>query len=371
MGSHDVNEHSSRSHSILTIYLEIQGFDEEKNPQHRYGKINFVDLAGSEKVKESKTTLDTFAEALSINKSLLTLGKCITALSDPKKRSGHIPFRDSKLTKILADSLSGRGLTLMIACISPAFQNLNETLKTVRYAMQARRIQTRAIIQLDPQEEMVYNFKLEIAQIRKENSRLKDLLRNDPKYQDALKDIAEATEEMHKKLLRSRPASPVHLKAKAISYRDRFESSIPSLPDIKARSRSTKPSKSRTPLTSHSRRSTINAPFSSVSTPSRKSLTNALPTRLTASPKKAPPKSAAKQRIDEMKKSTAPAGQQSSEKNDTRRNSLKKVDSRNFQETAESPRKTKKKLTIKESDEKVGIGPKRSSNTPHPTKKIM
>ncbi|KAJ3302124.1 Kinesin- protein 12 [Kappamyces sp. JEL0829] len=324
--SHDMNEHSSRSHSILTIYLEIQGFDSEKNPQHRYGKINFVDLAGSEKVKESRTTLDTFAEALSINKSLLTLGKCISALADPKKRGGHIPFRDSKLTKMLADSLSGKGLALMIACISPAFQNLNETLKTVRYAMQARKIQNRPVIQLDPQEEMVLNFKTEIAFLRKENSRLKGLLKNDPKYQDMLKQMADEEEPLRRS--KSRPPSPSQRQARPIGYRDRIESSIPSLPDIRARNYSVKPVGQKTPLPRHSRRSTTNPPFSTTASP-RKSLTNALPVRLTnPSQRKLQPKSAATQRIEEMKKSTAPAGHEMADRAERGRASLSRNERR-------------------------------------------
>jgi hypothetical protein len=114
-GSHRLNEHSSRSHSILTIYLDSETIDPEDNRLiRRNGKISFVDLAGSEKVKESKATGGTFNEMLNINKSLLTLGNCISALADSKKRLGHIPYRDSKLTKLLADSLGGSGYTLMV-----------------------------------------------------------------------------------------------------------------------------------------------------------------------------------------------------------------------------------------------------------------
>ncbi|KAJ3346662.1 Kinesin- protein 12 [Kappamyces sp. JEL0680] len=281
---------------------------------------------GSEKVKESRTTLDTFAEALSINKSLLTLGKCISALADPKKRGGHIPFRDSKLTKMLADSLSGKGLALMIACISPAFQNLNETLKTVRYAMQARKIQNRPVIQLDPQEEMVLNFKTEIAFLRKENNRLKGLLKNDPKYQDMLKQMADEEEPLRRS--KSRPPSPSQRQARPIGYRDRIESSIPSLPDIRARNYSVKPVGQKTPLPRHSRRSTTNPPFSTTASP-RKSLTNALPVRLTnPSQRKLQPKSAATQRIEEMKKSTAPAGHEMADRAERGRASLSRNERR-------------------------------------------
>ncbi|KAI8928585.1 P-loop containing nucleoside triphosphate hydrolase protein [Entophlyctis helioformis] len=181
--SHDMNEHSSRSHSVLTIYLETVSMDkDEGRPVKAHGKISFVDLAGSEKVKESKATGDTFTEALSINKSLLTLGLCITALSDSRKRQGHIPFRDSKLTKLLADSLGGNGLALMIACVSPGLANMAETIKTLRYASKARRIVNKPVVRLDAREEMVLILKREIAGLKKENQALRGALNGDRKY---------------------------------------------------------------------------------------------------------------------------------------------------------------------------------------------
>jgi hypothetical protein len=93
---------------------------EKENPL-RFPSSNFFffsSWAGSEKVKESKATGDVFTETTNINQSLLTLGKCISALADPKKRNGHIPFRDSKLTKLLKDSLGGQCLALMVECFS-------------------------------------------------------------------------------------------------------------------------------------------------------------------------------------------------------------------------------------------------------------
>nr|KAJ3418463.1 Kinesin- protein 12 [Polyrhizophydium stewartii] len=186
VAAHDMNEHSSRSHSILTIYLETQAMDaSEGRPVKHHGKISFVDLAGSEKVKESKASGDTFTEALSINKSLLTLGICISSLADPRKRLGHIPFRDSKLTKLLADSLGGHGMALMIACVSPGAVNMQETFKTLRYAAKARKIQNRPVIQLDPREEMVLILKREIMGLRRENMALRGVIESDPKFAGA------------------------------------------------------------------------------------------------------------------------------------------------------------------------------------------
>ncbi|XP_020904953.2 kinesin-like protein KIF12, partial [Exaiptasia diaphana] len=153
VGSHGMNDHSSRSHSLLTVYVDIETVDpsdEAGIPILRHGKISFVDLAGSERVKETKSVGEAFTESQNINKSLLTLGNCISALSDAKKRTGHIPYRDSKLTKLLADSLGGDGVTLMIACISPSSYVVSDTLNTLRYANRAKKIKNKPVVQMDP-----------------------------------------------------------------------------------------------------------------------------------------------------------------------------------------------------------------------------
>jgi hypothetical protein len=117
-----MNEHSSRGHTILTIYIEVEsktvGDKSESVFITRHGKLNFVDLAGSEMVKKTKSVGKALTEANNINKSLMVLGNCISQLSSGKKsgdtRKVHIPYRDSKLTKLLAGSLSGNGITLMV-----------------------------------------------------------------------------------------------------------------------------------------------------------------------------------------------------------------------------------------------------------------
>ncbi|CAG7830834.1 unnamed protein product, partial [Allacma fusca] len=114
VGRHNMNEYSSRSHTILTVHITSeQKASEEGVFISRHGKLNFVDLAGSEMTKKTLSEGKTLEEANNINKSLMVLGYCIASLSDPKKKSGHIPYRDSKLTKLLADSLAGNGVTLM------------------------------------------------------------------------------------------------------------------------------------------------------------------------------------------------------------------------------------------------------------------
>ncbi len=118
-----MNEHSSRGHTILTIYIEIEsktiGDKGDTVYITRHGKINFVDLAGSEMVKKTNSGGKALIEANNINRSLMVLGQCISQLSSGKKseRTVHIPYRDSKLTKLLADSLSGNGITLMVRCL--------------------------------------------------------------------------------------------------------------------------------------------------------------------------------------------------------------------------------------------------------------
>lgn len=158
VASHNLNEHSSRSHSIMTVSIESETVDpDDQRLIRKSGKISFVDLAGSEKIKESKVAGQILTETFNINKSLLTLGICISALAEMKRKkltTQHVPYRDSKLTMLLSDTLGGNGVALMIACISPNGLNLNETLSTLRYASRAKHIQNKPVIQIDPREEV-------------------------------------------------------------------------------------------------------------------------------------------------------------------------------------------------------------------------
>ncbi|KAJ3416757.1 Kinesin- protein 12 [Chytridiales sp. JEL 0842] len=179
-GSHRLNERSSRSHSILTVYLDVrtrEGNGSSGGWSVKRGKVSFVDLAGSEKVKESKATGETLTETLNINKSLLTLGNCISSLASPSKRQSHIPYRDSKLTKLLADSLGGSGLALMIACVSPSSFNLHESLKTLRYAQRARKVRQRPVVRVDAVRGdgggEVGKLRREVRGLREENALLR------------------------------------------------------------------------------------------------------------------------------------------------------------------------------------------------------
>ncbi|KAH8285685.1 hypothetical protein KR054_012367 [Drosophila jambulina] len=176
VGSHAMNDHSSRSHTILTVHILSDQQTDGGVFLSKHGKINFVDLAGSELTKKTMSEGKTLEEANNINKSLMVLGYCIASLSDNKKRSGHIPYRDSQLTKLLADSLAGNGVTLMIACVSPAHYNHAETLNTLRYASRAKRIRTKPVIMMDPREALILSLKRDIHALQMENDHLKAAL---------------------------------------------------------------------------------------------------------------------------------------------------------------------------------------------------
>ncbi|XP_026464974.1 kinesin-like protein KIF12 [Ctenocephalides felis] len=176
VGSHRMNATSSRSHSVLTVHILSEQAAENGVFISKHGKVHFVDLAGSEVTKKTHSEGKTLEEANNINKSLMVLGYCISSLSDPKRRHGHIPYRDSKLTKLLADSLAGNGVTLMIACISPASSNLFETINTLRYAARAKRIRTKPIVVMDPREALIVSLKREVNALQAENEHLRSAL---------------------------------------------------------------------------------------------------------------------------------------------------------------------------------------------------
>lgn len=162
-GSTNMNNQSSRSHAIFTINMVNKrkwdtalsgdpGTAEDRCEDFVCAKLHLVDLAGSERAKRTGADGLRFKEGVHINKGLLALGNVISALGDEKKRKegGHVPYRDSKLTRLLQDSLGGNSRTVMIACVSPADTNAEETLNTLKYANRARNIQNKAIINRDP-----------------------------------------------------------------------------------------------------------------------------------------------------------------------------------------------------------------------------
>ncbi|XP_077330469.1 chromosome-associated kinesin KIF4A [Lithobates pipiens] len=159
-----MNSQSSRSHAIFTISIDQKKID-DKNNSFR-SKLHLVDLAGSERQKKTKAEGDRLKEGISINRGLLCLGNVISALGDESKRGGFVPYRDSKLTRLLQDSLGGNSHTLMIACVSPADSNMEETLNTLRYADRARKIKNKPIVNTDPQAAEIQHLKQQVQDLQ-------------------------------------------------------------------------------------------------------------------------------------------------------------------------------------------------------------
>ncbi|KAF0716843.1 Aste57867_2638 [Aphanomyces stellatus] len=147
-GSTNMNEQSSRSHAIFSLVLQQTPRD-AFDASTVVAKLHLVDLAGSERAKRTGAVGGRFKESVSINQGLLALGNVISALGDDAKRKqAHVPYRDSKLTRLLQDSLGGNSRTLMIACVSAAAANFDETLNTLKYANRAKNIKNRPVVNL-------------------------------------------------------------------------------------------------------------------------------------------------------------------------------------------------------------------------------
>eukprot|EP00834_Sanchytrium_tribonematis_P005271 NODE_308_length_10101_cov_0.990102.p2 type:complete len:584 gc:universal NODE_308_length_10101_cov_0.990102:3593-5344(+) len=159
VGATLMNDRSSRSHSIFQIIIEM-----EDNGKFRIGKLSLVDLAGSERQEKTKATGDRLKEATKINLSLTTLGIVIKHLVDGK--STHVPYRDSKLTRLLQDSLGGNSKTLMIATLSPASYNFEESMSTLRYASRAKMIKNKPKVNEDPKDTLLRQFEDELKQLK-------------------------------------------------------------------------------------------------------------------------------------------------------------------------------------------------------------
>ena len=154
-----MNEQSSRSHSIFTISIESCS----KDGNVVAGKLHLVDLAGSERQGKTGATGERLKEGTKINLSLAALGNCISALGEKKT---HVPYRDSKLTKLLQDSLGGNSKTMMIATFSPADYNYEETIGTLRYANRAKNIKNKPKINMDPKEAKIKEYQDQIRQLK-------------------------------------------------------------------------------------------------------------------------------------------------------------------------------------------------------------
>ncbi|KAF9185006.1 kinesin-like protein Klp8 [Haplosporangium sp. Z 767] len=174
----NMNETSSRSHAVFTVLLTQKRYDiETKLETEKVSRICLVDLAGSERANSTGATGARLKEGANINKSLTTLGKVISALADassaPAPRKGtkksaeaFVPYRDSVLTWLLKDCLGGNSKTTIIAALSPADVNYDETLSTLRYADQAKRIKNKAVVNEDPNAKLIRELKEELLELR-------------------------------------------------------------------------------------------------------------------------------------------------------------------------------------------------------------
>lgn len=169
VGATNMNEHSSRSHAIFIITIECSEPSADGESHIRVGKLNMVDLAGSERQSKTGATGERLKEATKINLSLSALGNVISALVDGK--STHVPYRDSKLTRLLQDSLGGNARTVMVANIGPASYNFEETITTLRYANRAKNIKNKPKINEDPKDALLREFQEEIAKLKRELER--------------------------------------------------------------------------------------------------------------------------------------------------------------------------------------------------------
>uniref|UniRef100_A0A8C5PVY2 Kinesin-like protein n=1 Tax=Leptobrachium leishanense TaxID=445787 RepID=A0A8C5PVY2_9ANUR len=164
VGATNMNEHSSRSHAIFMITVECSELGLDGENHIRVGKLNLVDLAGSERQAKTGAQGERLKEATKINLSLSALGNVISALVDG--RSTHIPYRDSKLTRLLQDSLGGNAKTVMVANIGPASYNVEETLTTLRYSNRAKNIKNKPRVNEDPKDALLREFQEEIARLK-------------------------------------------------------------------------------------------------------------------------------------------------------------------------------------------------------------
>ncbi|KAL4451341.1 hypothetical protein ABPG77_009413 [Micractinium sp. CCAP 211/92] len=187
-----MNERSSRSHSVFTAVVEAH----ERQPDSgvtnvRFAKLNLIDLAGSERVGRSGATGDQLTEARSINKSLTTLGRVVTALTEGKS---HVPYRDSRLTFLLKESLGGNSKTSLVACVSPSEESVQETFGTLVFAAGAKKIRNRAVVNQDTVGD-VRALQLENARLQRELAKREDVLAAELRQQLTLAQAAAAASE--------------------------------------------------------------------------------------------------------------------------------------------------------------------------------
>ena len=221
----EANATSSRSHAVLQINVAQKDRNADVNEPHTMATLSIIDLAGSERASATKNRGERLIEGANINKSLLALGSCINALCDPRKKN-HVPYRNSKLTRLLKFSLGGNCKTVMIVCVSPSSAHFDETQNTLRYANRAKNIQTKVtrnvfnvnrhvkdfLVKIDEQMALINELKAQqkdsegaaFAKFRKQNEKRDNIAREGvirirAAYENSAPERQEKTSNMKKK----------------------------------------------------------------------------------------------------------------------------------------------------------------------------
>ncbi|KAI4147339.1 MAG: hypothetical protein LQ340_005601 [Diploschistes diacapsis] len=177
MSPTEANATSSRSHAVLQINISQKDRNADINEPHTMATLSIIDLAGSERASATKNRGERLIEGANINKSLLALGSCINALCDPRKKN-HVPYRNSKLTRLLKFSLGGNCKTVMIVCVSPSSAHFDETQNTLRYANRAKNIQTKVTRNVFNVNRHVKDYLVKIDEQRAQIDELKQKLKD-------------------------------------------------------------------------------------------------------------------------------------------------------------------------------------------------
>ncbi len=204
-----MNDVSSRSHAVFVITVEQMKTENIKGQTHtqiKVGKLNLVDLAGSERIRVTGATGQQLEESKKINKSLSCLGNVINALTEQKGKIHHVPYRDSKLTRLLEDSLGGNCKTTMLAMISPAHESFSESLSTLHFAQRAKKIKNRPVINEDLNNRaLIRQYETELRNLRNELEQKNKMLQSNElvmqlqeEKEQALQDKNEAIRELEK-----------------------------------------------------------------------------------------------------------------------------------------------------------------------------
>lgn len=211
-----MNTQSSRSHSIFTLNIRQRVPRESGEGKDLIrAKFHLVDLAGSERAKRTGNIGVRLKESVNINSGLLALGNVISALGDERKRASHVPYRQSKLTRMLQDSLGGNSRTVMVACISPAEGSLEETLNTLKYANRARNIRNVAVVnraeerEVGEGEEEVLRLKAELDRLQNENRLEQAASDREQELESKVLELQEETRRLSNDLTKTRKTAGV------------------------------------------------------------------------------------------------------------------------------------------------------------------